>query len=345
MTVSHDMSTMGWRRFCLAFGTTVASLLAALTVLLLLADPYGVSRVGLGRPRPMMDTNQRFLYPQLVRLGDHDGLVIGSSTSRLLEPERLNAAFGGRFANLALSDGRPWEQSRVFDLFVRVKGPPRTLWIGLDGVWCDPAADTNRITDRGFPDWLYDEVDWRDLTRLFNFKTVEIAGRHIGALLGLQAPRFDGDGFGDFTPGEASYDAARAAMHIWRGAPRGIEPIEPPVVLSVAERAALRFPALDWLDGMLARLASRTRTLLVFMPVHVAAQPRPGSQEAAREAECKRRVADIARRHGAQYADFRRPSAITTRDANYWDRLHWRIGVGRDLIDAVRVEMVAGAPQ
>jgi hypothetical protein len=55
-----------------------------------------------------------------------------------------------------------------------------------------------------------------------------------------------------------------------------------------------------------------------------------------REGACKRRAADIARCHGAHYADFRRPSAVTTNDANDWDNLHWRIGVGRDLIDAVR---------
>lgn len=332
-----------WQRFTIAFGVTVGGLLAAIAALLLVTDPYGVSPLGPRQPRPIMDTNQRFLYPQLVRYGDHDSLVIGTSTSRLLEPERLDAAFGGRFANLALSDGRAWEQAQLFDLFVRVKGPPRTLWVGLDTVWCDPGADRSRTTDRGFPDWLYDDVGWRDLMRLFNFKTVEIAGRHLGALLGMQAPRFDADGFGDFTPGEAHYDAARAAWHIWRGAPQRIEPVEPAVELSEADRAALRFPALAWLDGMLARLQGQTRVLLVFMPVHVAAQPRPGSDGAAREAECKRRVADIAGRHGAHYGDFRGPSAVTTNDANYWDGLHWRIGVGRELIEALRGETMTGA--
>ena len=33
----------------------------------------------------------------------------------------------------------------------------RTLLIGLDHVWCDEDADRERITSRGFPEWL--EVD------------------------------------------------------------------------------------------------------------------------------------------------------------------------------------------
>jgi hypothetical protein len=71
------------------------------------------------------------------------------------------------------------------------------------------------------------------------------------------------------------------------------------------------------------------------MPVHVAAQPRPGSVAERREAACKREAMAIAARHGAPYLDFRVASPTTTDDALWWDAQHWRIGLGPALIAAM----------
>jgi len=51
-------------------------------------------------------------------------------------------------------------------------------------------------------------------------------------------------------------------------------PDTPPPVLSPEERQALPFPALPWLDAILARMPAESLKILVFVPVHVAAQPR-----------------------------------------------------------------------
>jgi hypothetical protein len=74
---------------------------------------------------------------------------------------------------------------------------------------------------------------------------------------------------------------------------------------------------------------------MAFMPAHVAAQPQPGSEEAAREAECKARIAAIADRHSAYFMDFKIASSITTEDANYWDPLHYRLAIARRIVEGL----------
>ena len=109
--------------------------------------------------------------------------------------------------------------------------------------------------------------------------------------------------------------------------------------LSDAERRALNYPALAWMDQMLAELPPSSTKVLAFMPVHVAAQRWPGTREAAVEAECKARITAIGQRHGAKTIDWRIASSITTDDENYWDGLHYRLPIARriarELIDAV----------
>src|SRR3712207_6914903 len=53
-------------------------------------------------PSPIMDINQRFMYPQIVRSGRFDAAVFGTSTVRLPDPRKLGRAFGARVANLGL---------------------------------------------------------------------------------------------------------------------------------------------------------------------------------------------------------------------------------------------------
>ena len=65
-------------------GWITAFALAALTLTVLLLgfivalDPYG-ARLRAGQPaRPLMDLNQRFMYPQIVRSGAFDSAVFGT---------------------------------------------------------------------------------------------------------------------------------------------------------------------------------------------------------------------------------------------------------------------------
>ncbi len=302
-----------------------------------LLDPFGVSPLRLPIARPIMDINQRYMYPQIVRARAHDSVVIGTSTSRLLDPDALNAAFGGRFANLAMNAATAWEQTELAKLWLRQNPQPKAFIVGLDHMWCQEEGELQRITFRGFPEWMYDENRWNDLGHIFSMQTLEISGRLLLHQFGLMPERIRADGYAVFTPPEATYDLDRARWHIWREVPGGrISPMTPPVALSQAEAEALRFPALAWLDGLLSQVPATAFRMLAVMPVHVAAQPRPGSRQAAVAAACGERIAAIARRHGVPYVDFAIPSPITSEDANYWDPLHYRLPIAQRIIDGMK---------
>ncbi|WP_407524506.1 hypothetical protein [Methylobacterium oryzisoli] len=324
-------SAGAWRRFV---GTVLAVAAAAgLAILGFIAamDPYGL-RAAPGRPPgPIMDLNQRFMYPQVVRSGAFDAAVFGTSTARLLDPESLDAALGGRFANLAMNAATPWEQVQLARLFldtVQVRG----VVFGLDANWCDAKADAKRLTFRAFPAWLYrSDAAWRGLLHQWNLQSLQIAGRVLLHRLGRMPERIRHDGYEVFTPPEASYDAARAATHI-----RTWEREDPSV-------GPGPLPALDWLDALLAALPPEARRLVAFMPVHVGAQAPPGSPGAEREAACKARAAAIGRSRGATVVDFRIPSGVTTRDANYWDPLHYRLPIAARVVAALARAEASGA--
>jgi len=180
---------------------------------------------------------------------------------------------------------------------------------------------------RGFPEWMFDADPWNDLLYLLNARTVEIAGRRLGYALGLAHARWPGNGYEVFTPPESMYDLAKAQAKIYGNGPRRIPPRQDPAYVAAAsERGAWTFPALAWLEEIIAK-GRWQRVLLVFMPVHQAAQPRAGSAAAAREAECKWRIALLAAQAGWPALDFRIASGITTVDSNYWDALHYRLDI------------------
>jgi hypothetical protein len=322
-----------WRGFVTQFLGVFGGIAAALYLFVLLVDPYGIFPFSLPIERRIVSISDRFMYPQIVRSGRFDALVIGTSTSKLLDPEQLSRLFGVRFANLAMSSATAWEQQAMLDLFIRTAGPPKTLIVGLDGQWCLPDADRQRVTFRGFPDWLYSDRPWTGFRYLFNYGTVEIAARLVGYQLRLYPERVRSDGYDMFVPAELEYDPARAHEHIWHGVPPAPSTPSPP--LSAEARSQLSFPALAWLDDSLKRLPVTSRTILAFMPVHVAEQPAPGTYAADAEAECKARIAAIGRKHGATVADWRIPSPITRNEANYWDRLHYRVQIAARLVGEI----------
>jgi len=332
----NEVIASGWHRFVTLFlGTFVGAIVTA-ALFILLVDPFDMVPFSLPIERPLVSGSQRFAYPQAMRSGRFDSIVVGSSTARLIDPEQLNSPFKARFANMAMNASSAWEEWTTFEYFRRNVRAPKVLIVGVDDGWCDPNADRDR-TRHGFPEWMYDDDRWNDYANLLNSGTLELAGRLVGYHLGLYSARSRYDGFEIFTPPERDYDLARAKRGIWVAQPERPLPNLPSPPLTDAERRALRFPALTWLDQMLRETPSSTK-ILAFMPVHVAIQAWPGTRAAAVEAECKARIVAIAEQRGAQVIDWRIASPITTNDSNYWDALHYRLPIaqriGRELIDA-----------
>ena len=307
------------------FVITFITSLAAVYFFILILDPYGI--VLPLTQRELQYGNQRTLYPQIVRSKRFDAFIVGTSTARLIDPQILNAPFAARFANLSMNSMLAWEQKTMMEYLIRVSGPPKVLIVALDGAWCVPDADKIRFLKEGFPDWLYDDDRWNDYLYLLNIPTLKLALRQVLYNFGLVFAHVRDDGYGVFVPPDEQYDILHVRQKIWAGQEPKIPADARPFELSESGRQALNFPALPWLDAILAKLPSSTRKVLAYMPVHVASQPVPGTKDAVVEAECKSRIATIARARGAMVIDWRFASPLTREDSNYWDSLHYRLPV------------------
>ncbi len=239
--------TADWRAFVSVFLGVLIGGIVTIYLFVLLVDPYDVIPFSLPIDRRIVDINDRFMHPLIVRSKRFDSLIIGTSTSRLLDPELLDRLFHARFANLAFLNGRAWEEWAILDLFLRKIGPPKVLIVGLDWVWCDQEADRHHTPFRDFPGWLYDENAWNDYLHLFNSGALKIAGLMVGNQLGLRHELLRYDGYGVFVPPESQYDAVRAHDTIWQEvapAPGNLlpTPANLPPPLTPAKRCANRSP-------------------------------------------------------------------------------------------------------
>ncbi len=330
-STSSSESPGAWALFLKRLLAFAAAPLAFTYAFIALVDPWGMLPAGLPLPRETVTTNQRFSYPMLARDGRFDSVVIGTSSARLLRPALLNDVFGGRFANLSMNSGTAWEQSQMLALFTRSHAAPRHVLLGLDMVWCE-TGPLRRLTPRPFPDWMYGDNLWRGYREILNPFAAEEAGKQALAMLGLARPRYGRDGYADFLPDDAAYDAARAAANL-TPVPQEPAPATPPDF--VFESHAL-------LAQRLAALPAASPVLLFFVPYHVSLQPPPGTRGALQWDACKGSIAEIARaRPGTVLADFMIPSPITRQDTHYWDPQHYRVPIADRLVRGL-AEAAAG---
>src|SRR5712664_3395420 len=72
------LQAVSWRESNRLFLATFAGILAAVYVFILLVDPYGVVPFSPPFERPIM-SSQRQMYPQILRTGRYDSIVVGTS--------------------------------------------------------------------------------------------------------------------------------------------------------------------------------------------------------------------------------------------------------------------------
>ncbi len=322
-TSSSDVPS--WARFFRRATATAAAGCFALFGFVALVDPWGVLPFSFPAERPPVSTNARYAFAGLARSDRFDAAIIGTSTSRMLIPKDLNGPFGARFVNLAMNAATAYEQSRIFEVFLRHQAVPRAVIIGLDEVWCRQGP-LQRFTPRPFPEAFYAVSPWPAYREHLSFYALQEAVKQTAVMTGLIAPPYGRDGYTRFLPPEERYDAARVVASL------------PPLPAETGHQidtppSMVHFPPLDLLERMVAATPGETRLVLMFMPVWLGAQGTPGTLKATATAACKQRVEEIARaRPGTVVMDFLRASAITREPTNYWDPLHFR--------DAVAVQMM-----
>lgn len=325
MSDKPDVRDRRYMVFVRRFAGVGVALVVLLYGLLVLLDPYNTLHGFFRSSKVVVSSNQRFSYPYIARSAAFDSLIIGTSTTRMLDPERYDQALGLRVANLSLNSGTWWEQREMMRLFLRHHPSPKLFAVGLDVVWCSPSKIGKKLTHRMFPPWAYDEVWWNDYLHLFNLEAIEMAGRKIGYLMGTKAPQYGGNGYKSLNKTGAAYDLDKARRNIYGQ----VEPIAPaPALASPAildeELNRMAFPNLEMLDAFMKRLPEKTRKLLIFVPYHQHNQGAPGGASERRYSECKKRVRRIVEKHaGTQVIDFMCRTPFTMDDRNYWDVLHF----------------------
>ena len=339
---AHARDEALWRGFTRRCVAVALSLLLACFAFVALVDPHDHLPLSLPFERAPINTNQRFSYPALARSARFDSAIIGTSTARLLRPSALDRLLDARFVNLSMNSATAHEQWRILELFLRHHPHPKQVVIGLDAPWCALAQDWQRFTFREFPQWMYDDDRLNDYLHLLNGPALEQAARQVEYWLGRREPRYGRDGYRNFLPPDAEYDLERARGHLY--GPDGVrERAVPatPAQVSPAERASWVMPGMTLLARVLDSLPERTTVTLMFVPYHLFQQAAPGTREAVRWDECRRRVTALAAaRPGTRALDFMIPSPVTREDRNYWDPLHFTTAVAaqveRSLARAIR---------
>jgi len=332
-----------WRRFARLIAGVGAGALLFVVSFLVIADPYDTLPFSPDFDRAPATTNQRFSYPAIAMDPAFDSIVIGTSTTRLLEPAKLNASIGGRFANLSMNSGMPYEQAQILDLFLRHHPLPRTVIFGIDAVWC-ATRPSPQFTERPFPPWLYDDSRWNDVLHLLNFSSVEQAGRQVAQLLGLRQEKYGRDGYRNFLPPLREYDQEKARELIYGSQAPVLAPPEVPPAGGYGDfRQQLRFPDHEILAKAVTALPESTRKIFLIAPVHAISIAVPGSQAEAFWQECVSRIAAIGARAGnAHVFNFRIRSEITTDDLRYWDSLHYGTETADRVVSLIADGLAAG---
>lgn len=328
------------RKFLIVSVSSFALLTLAVYGFILFVDPYSNVPFSLPLERVPVSTNQRFAYPALARAERFDSAIIGSSTLRLLDPNRLSATTGARFANLAMNSATAYEQQQLLALFLRHHGDAKFIVIGIDDSWCRREKTVEKFTFRAFPQWMYDENPWNDLAYMFNDKAVENSIRLVEYFLGEREAKYDRNGFRDFTLDFGDYEATEVHQRLY---PKGRAETKPGIDLTPQlgrKRAHWQFASHTLLDEMLTRMPSATRAVLVMAPMHAAYLS--SSKNLYRE--CKGRIIALAATHKTPVLDFMIDSDITSRDENYWDPLHYRTNVAREIEASLARNFLDQAP-
>ncbi len=334
------------RIFVKYFMAMALILLAVVFLFVAIVDPTDSLPLSPPFDRYPAATNQRFSYTAIARSKQFDSLILGTSTTRMLEPAKLNNGLGVKLANLSMNSATWWEQQQIFKLFLRNHNQPKLIIWGIDTIWCTPGNTGPRLTPRKFPDWLYDENKWNNYLHILNFKTIERAGKQVGILLGLREPIYGKDGYKSLNKKGTPYNIDKARVKIYGRT----TPIPPAKILAkpaidTATRLKWSFPNLKTLKKSISLVNEKTRVVLMLVPYHQNALGAANGATMLKYNECKKRILEISSKlKNVDFIDFMYRSAFTSKDENYWDPLHFNEQGAKQIENALIKYIAEGKP-
>ncbi|MGL4634958.1 MAG: hypothetical protein ACRCWF_03165 [Beijerinckiaceae bacterium] len=236
------------RSFLMMFGSTMVGACLVIMAALFIIDPYVTGRMTWINHPVSFDTTASKSSVSRIRNPQFNAVVLGNSTLQTLDPDRLNAATGQSFSQITVPGTGPMEQVAMMRYLSRERGSGiKTLILGLDLMWCNPAGMHKTVNP--FPFWLYEEHLFAYAKGLFRADNLEALPRRLRVLTGWEKPsRLDG--FWNYE------------LHV----PQRPYPYDP------AKAAAMSQPphsAAEALRASLAQLPAETKAVLVLTPVYV----------------------------------------------------------------------------
>src|SRR5690348_4649603 len=99
---NSEPPAFSWRRFVRRLLLMAALTSAALYGFIVILDPFDTLVLSPRFDRSPIASNQRYAFPALARKAAFDSVILGTSTSRSLEPTELDRLFNAHFVNLAM---------------------------------------------------------------------------------------------------------------------------------------------------------------------------------------------------------------------------------------------------
>jgi hypothetical protein len=316
MNSSISTSDAGWRRLLRRYAAWSAGIALTLALLIVALDPYDTGRLALVGPLRVPPFGQRLSVAALARQPDFTLAIIGNSTLQLIDPARIGRP-AYRALSLTVPGTGPLEQLAVARWFVRHHGgTPIALAIGLDGSWC--VADRPLALANPFPFWLYrdDTVDY--LVNLMQYQTLESAVRKLRGRLGHRSAGRS-DGYNDYDAGRTW---SRTAFHARLGT------VGEDATPTDAAGPARNITAAPLLTDFLAGLPQATPVILVVPPQFA-------PDRADRQACIARFTALAGERPHTTLLNFLTRRDLTASEDDYWDRIHYRAPVARQMEAAI----------
>jgi hypothetical protein len=322
---------MNWKKtWSKTIGLTLILMLVIYTFIILV-DPYDSFSISIPAKRVPIVTNQRFSYPAIARDISFDSLVIGTSTTRLLNPDILDLEFDTKFANLSMNSATAYEQYKIYDLFSRNHDSIKYMIIGVDTVWCDTKQDPDKYTFRPFPPWLYDDNKWNDYLYMFNDKGLENSVRLIEYWMGKREPKYAINGYRSFVD-FGQYDPGKVVNKLYGSSGKKKEFIEKYMASKntpvTNNDTKYTFPIHNLMGDILRSLDNDTVKIILFVPYHY----KNIFTGFERFKQCKNEISVLSSDfENIHLVDFMFYSDITTNDSNYWDPLHYRLDIAEQI--------------
>ena len=310
-----------WRRFLIIGAFTTALGLLSVQLAILAVDPLEISPIRLWSDKVLTDGNRRFMAPRIIRSGDYDSYIVGTSTLHHVPPETLERVLGGRFANVATHGAMPYEQRRVLDLIFRQPAAPRVIVHGIDASWC--TANMPRYHPQvPLPEWLYGESVLDQLAHSLNARLLFLVVRRFLVAVGLSEPALAPSGYHNDLQ-DAMWAKETVSQRLWAGVDRSTH--VPDALVPSPAGAPGQYPEIEAL-GEILKGRTATKIILVMMPLHDAVLPAAGSDRAVRLSACKGVLRSVALAHGVTLIDYLHPSKLSQNEENFWDHDHTRVG-------------------